>query len=175
MSQGPGVLLSLGPALGLRGSRSSWGNSTCGRSVLDDHQCRPQTERRGGQPTPASDILGTRPRNPYLGCRRCPPVPGTLGLWFHLSPSPAPDRRPLERRRHLVAVRRQRGQGLGGASAVEGGNAAGPSHAGGFQHRGARGRRSGLGCTTFTPWGAWGTEFVVLFLGGVEELSGLGL
>lgn len=56
------------------------------------------------------------------------------------------------------------GAGGWGASAMQGGNAAGPSHAGGFQHRGARGRRSGLGCTTFTPWGAWGTEFVVLFL-----------
>lgn len=44
------------------------------------------------------------PEESYLGCRRCPPVPGTLRLRFHLSPSPAPDRRPLEHRRHLVAV-----------------------------------------------------------------------
>lgn len=65
-SQRPGALFSLGPALGLRGSRSSRGNSPCGRSVLAGHQCRPQTELRGRQPTPASDILGTRPRNPTL-------------------------------------------------------------------------------------------------------------
>lgn len=61
-----GALFSLGPALGLQELQVLLRQQHMGRSVLAGHQCRPQTELRDRQPTPASDILGTRPRNPTL-------------------------------------------------------------------------------------------------------------
>lgn len=118
----------------------------------------------------------------YLGGRQSPPVPRILRLRFELSLGSAvalaaPERRPLERRRHLVGAGRPRGDPggeVGGGSAVPGANAAWLPTWTVFQHAAKPARKSQLGGTTFTPWRALGPELAEFSLGGMEGQSGPG-
>ena len=58
--------------------------STC----LAIYRDRQPTSAAAGRPTPTTEVRRKRPGlgNSYLGCRRCPPVPGILPLRFDLSP-----------------------------------------------------------------------------------------
>ena len=74
------------------GLRVPLGNSTCGRSDFSAHLCRPRAGLRGRRAAhPDLRGSGETPEAPesYLGCRRCPPVPGTLGLGFAPPPGSA--------------------------------------------------------------------------------------
>lgn len=84
--------LPLGPAWRPRGSGSPLGNDTCGRSDFSGSgrglraglgsRRAAHPDRRGSRETPEA-------QESYLGCRRCPPVPGILGLGFAPPPGSA--------------------------------------------------------------------------------------
>lgn len=64
-------------------------NTRC-RPDSSGYLCRPQTVP-SGRPAVHPNLRGSREtpgaQESYLGCRRCPPVPGILGLRFELSRS----------------------------------------------------------------------------------------
>lgn len=88
----PGSCSASRPGLEMPGLRVPAGTHTCGRGDESGHlRRRPaglggrhaaHPNHRGSQETPGA-------QESYLGCRRCPPVPGILGLGFDLSPGSA--------------------------------------------------------------------------------------
>lgn len=80
------------PSLETAGLRVPLGNNTCGRSDFSGSARGPRAglggrraahpDRRGSRETPEA-------QESYLGCRRCPPVPGILGLRFARPPGSA--------------------------------------------------------------------------------------